>query len=298
MPSLSGPHTPVRCAPVTGDPLGPLWDFADLDASEQRFRGALEEAPSAEARAAILTQLARLEGLRGRFEEGDRLLEQAEALAGTSVRVLLERGRLRRSSGNPEAALPLFASAYEEAVAAGEEFLAADAAAMAALAAADGAAMLTWTQRGLDLARPSGDPQVAHWEGALLNNLGWADYEAGRYEQALDAFAEALRVRERRPGQRAEIEIARYALGKTLRALGRPAEAATLLEQAVAWTVEAVVPDGWFHEELAEDYAALGRDDESREQAQLALPLLEAADPSFADDAERAARLRELATEP
>jgi hypothetical protein len=58
-----------------GDPLRPLWDFADLDGSEQRFRAALAEAPSAEARAAVLTQLARLEGLRGRIAEGDRLLE-------------------------------------------------------------------------------------------------------------------------------------------------------------------------------------------------------------------------------
>jgi tetratricopeptide (TPR) repeat protein len=282
---------------VSHDPLRALWDFADLDASEERFRAALEEASSAEARAAVLTQLARVEGLRGRFAEGDRLLDEAEALAGAGVRVQLERGRLRRSSGEREAAVPLFATAYEEAVAAGEESLAADAAHMAALAATDGAAMLGWTQRGLDLARASSDPQVAYWAGPLLNNLGWADYEAGRYEQALDAFAEALRARERYPEPRAEIEIARYALGKTLRALGRPAEAAALLEQAVAWATEAGASDGWFHEELAEDYAALGREHEAREQARLALPLLEAADPSFADDAERAARLRELATE-
>jgi tetratricopeptide (TPR) repeat protein len=278
-----------------GDPLRPLWDFADLDGSEQRFRAALAEAPSAEARAAVLTQLARLEGLRGRIAEGDRLLEEAEALAGTTVRVLLERGRLRRSGGNPAAALPLFATAYEEAVAAGEEFLAADAAHMAALAAGDRAGTFTWTQRGLDVARASSDPQVAYWAGPLLNNLGWAEYEAGEYEQALDAFAEALRARERRPEQRVEIEIARYALGKTLRALGRPAEAAGMLEQAIAWAAAAGAPDGWFHEELAEDYAALGRDDEAREQARLALPLLESADPDFAGDAERATRLCRLA---
>ena len=87
------------------------------------------------------------------------------------------------------------------------------------------------------------------------------------------------------------IEIARYAVGKTLRALGRPQEAVTLLERAVAWDES----DGWFHEELAEDYAALGRDAEAREQARLALPLLLGADPTFAKDEERATRLRRLA---
>ncbi len=75
--------------------------------------------------------------------------------------------------------------------------------------------------------------------------------------------------------------------------VGRPAEAAAQLERAVAWASESGAPDGWFHEELAEDYAALGREEDAREQARLALPLLEAGDPSF--DGERAERLRALA---
>ena len=66
-----------------------------------------------------------------------------------------------------------------------------------------------------------------------------------------------------------EVEIARYAVGKTLRALGRPIEAATLLEQCIANSE----PDPYFHEELAEIYAALGRDEEARQQADLAADL-------------------------
>ena len=57
--------------------------------------------------------------------------------------------------------------------------------------------------------------------------------------------------------------------------LGRPAEAAALLEQAVAWTESVGRPDGWFHEELAECYAALGRDDEARVQSDLARSLFD-----------------------
>jgi hypothetical protein len=35
-------------------------------------------------------------------------------------------------------------------------------------------------------------------------------------------------------------------------------------------------PDDWFHEELAECYAALGREDEARDHAALARSLLDA----------------------
>ena len=61
-----------------------------------------------------------------------------------------------------------------------------------------------------------------------------------------------MRARERDPDSRAEIEIARYAVGKTLRALGRPGEAAPLLEQAVAWDESAVtwILDGREHHRL------------------------------------------------
>jgi len=136
---------------------------------------------------------------------------------------------------------------------------------------------------------------ASYWLGSLLNNLGWEYYEAGELEPALDAFERALLARERDPQNAAAIEIARYAVGKTLRALGRADEAIPLLEQAAAWSEAEDAPDGWFHEELAEAYAASARPDDARAHAQLAIPLLETADPSFASDAERSTRLRALA---
>jgi tetratricopeptide (TPR) repeat protein len=280
-----------------GDPLRPLWDFDDLDATQQRFQAMLRQ--DGADRAEILTQLARVEGLRGRFEEGERLLRQAETSAGASeaanARIQLERGRLRRSGGDEERARPLFEAAFEIAQEVGEQFLAADAAHMAALVAPDRAGMQFWTQRGIDIAQGSDDREVTYWLGPLLNNLGWEQYEAEEYEPALESFQRALKARERFPERRGEIEIARYAVGKTLRALGRPEEAAAALEQAVAWAESEGTPDGWFHEELAEAYAALGRHGEAREQARLSLPLLLVADASFANDTDRADRLRRLA---
>ena len=44
---------------------------------------------------------------------------------------------------------------------------------MAALAARDRDQKLACTERGIDLAQRSADPDVAYWLGPLLNNLGW-----------------------------------------------------------------------------------------------------------------------------
>jgi predicted Zn-dependent protease len=87
--------------------------------------------------------------------------------------------------------------------------------------------------------------------------------------RALPAFERALAARKRDPENVVEIEIARYAVGKTLRLLGRPEEASTLLERCSANSE----PDPYFHEELSEIYAALGRDEAAREQAELAAEL-------------------------
>jgi tetratricopeptide (TPR) repeat protein len=279
------------------DRLRPLWDFADLDASERRFREALEEETSPAGRAEILTQLARVEGLRGDFDAGDRLVEEAESEAADElparVRIDLERGRLYRSSGDRERALPLFESAYALALEADEGFLAGDAAHMAALAAPGREGYLAWTERGIELAESSAEAR--YWLGPLLNNLGWEHYEAGEHAEALAAFERALAAREEDPGNAEPLALARYAVGKALRALGRSDEAVPLLEQAVAWAEGEGAPDGWYHEELALEYAALGRTDEAAEQARLALPPLRAADPDFSEDGERAATLRSLA---
>jgi tetratricopeptide (TPR) repeat protein len=192
------------------DPLQPLWDFDDLDATEARLRA---------LRAEALTQLARVQGLREDYEGGDRLLDEAtEDDPRVRIRVDLERGRLRRSAGDSEAALPHFVRAFDAAVEAGEDWLAGDAAHMAALAAPDRDGFIGWTNRGLELAERS--PAASYWAGPLLNNLGWEHFDAEEYEQALAAFERALAVRERDPGNPAAIEHARDAVAEARAALG------------------------------------------------------------------------------
>src|SRR5919204_2475591 len=243
-----------------------VWDFNDLDLSERRFRAALEEEETAAGQAALFTQLARIEGLRGDFAAGERLLARAEAIGGAQSWVLIERGRLLRSSGDGPGALPLFEAAFEQARAVDDEFLAGDAAHMAALVGD----MEAWTARGIEL---TDDDPGRYWLAPLLNNVGWSRYDAGDFDRALDAFKEALAVRSEDAQEPHEREIARYAVGKALRALGRIDEATGQLELAVAWATEAGIETPYFHEELAECYAAAGRTEEARVQAERAMEL-------------------------
>jgi tetratricopeptide (TPR) repeat protein len=198
-----------------GDRLRPLWDFDDLGASEARFRAQLAEETTDAGRAEVLTQLARVEGLRGEFEKCDALLDEAEALGGAEVRVLLERGRRERSSGRPGAGRAEFERAFELARAGGDDVLAVDAAHMRAIVGDSE----TWTARGVEIAAASDDPGVRYWLGPLYNNLGWSRFEAGDHEGALEAFELALASRERDDPRESALEHAREAVEEARRAL-------------------------------------------------------------------------------
>jgi tetratricopeptide (TPR) repeat protein len=201
---------------MMGDRLRPTWDFNDVDTSRDRFRAQLEEETTDAGRAEVLTQLARADGLQDRFAEGDTLLDEAEALAGgeplVRARIDLERGRLRNSGGDPAAALPLFVGAYETALAMPHEFIAVDAAHMAAIAGPDLEARLAWANRGIAMAEASDDPTVTSWLGSLFNNVGWDYFDAEQYGTALEWFQRALVEREKRPDEPERIAHARDAV--------------------------------------------------------------------------------------
>ena len=213
--------------------MRPLIDPFDEDATEERFRAALGAETTDGGRAEVLTQLARVQLARGRFDAARSLLDEADALAGETgvarARVLLEGGRVARKVQGDRAAVLLLARAYEEALDAGQYFIAADAAHSCALAGD----MVLWTERGLDVAeRFEG---AAYWKGTLLMNLGDWQFDRGDYEASLGSFRAALEAREQDARNPELREYARFGIARALRALGRPREAVPLLEQAVAW---------------------------------------------------------------
>jgi tetratricopeptide (TPR) repeat protein len=219
-----------------------LWNVLDLDATEARLHEALSREQTDSGRSEVLTQLARVESQRGRHDAAHALVENAETLASGSamagIRVNLERGRILRLEGKPAEALPLFEEAYRASLSAGEDFIAADAAHMCALAGD----RVAWTKRGLELADRS--PSAARWRVTLLLNLGEWHWERGEHNEALEKYQAALDA----PAAHGTIplvrELARYGAGRALRALGRPAEAIPLLEQSVAWAEKANFTQG------------------------------------------------------
>lgn len=292
-----------------GDRLRPLWDFDDLEATEHRLHRQLGSEPDDVGRAEVHTQLARVHGLSDDRAGALRELDRADHLAGASplvrCRLLLERGRVERSTGpDPTAAGALFEAAFALATSPAARdwrpegtggFLAVDAAHMAALAAERREERDAWARQAIVLAESSPDPAVRGWLASLYTNLAWEHDDAGELEPALELFAAALVEREKQPEGAGDLAVARWALARALRRCGRPQEALPLLGLAQAWSEQVGRPDGWFHEELALSLAATGDRPAAGEHAEKALALLPEADPAFAGDAGRVAALRELA---
>lgn len=97
---------------MSSPPDAGLWDYDDPAGSEARLSERLAALAGEPAlRAELLTQIARAQGLQRRFDDGQRTLDEAAAqLAHLPPRVasryVLERGRLHRSAGQPDAARP------------------------------------------------------------------------------------------------------------------------------------------------------------------------------------------------
>ncbi|HUP83191.1 MAG TPA: tetratricopeptide repeat protein [Candidatus Limnocylindria bacterium] len=218
--------------------------------SEGRFRAAADSATGAD-RNILLTQVARALGLQGKFDEAGEILADlpAEPLE-LAVRSVLEMGRVANSRGAKEAARTLFEEAFEAASAAGFEHLAVDALHMVAVVA-PASEQEALNRRALELAAGADDPRASDWRASLLNNLGWAIFERGDYEAALGAFEDALVARIEQ-GKSGNIQVARWCVGRTLRALGRIEEAQAIQQALAAEHAAAGTSDPYVQEELTE----------------------------------------------
>ena len=230
-----------------------LWDFDDPAGSEQGFRAAAEIAEGAD-RLVLLTQVARALGLQGRYDDGHAILDDlAVDSPEVATRTELERGRLLRSVGEPDAARPHFEAAVVTAREAGLEALHVDALHMVALVApAEDQQRLT--EEALAVARRSSDESARNWDASLLNNLGMTHADAGDWPAALVAFEEALAARERQSHSGANdgrIRVARWMVGWALRNLGRTDEARVVQTELKAELEAAGEVDPYVDEELA-----------------------------------------------
>ncbi|MFE6966628.1 hypothetical protein ACFVAJ_16080 [Agromyces sp. NPDC057679] len=223
--------------------LDRLWDFADPEASAERFSGlANDESETAHTRAVMQTQLARALGLLGRGDEALAVLDRVAALpaaddepaafaAELRARVAIERGRLAATDGRPADAVPELTRGVREAAIAGSTFLVLDALHMLALN--DVGHEEVWATEGFDVLDGTRDPRLRRWGVALHNNLGWTLHDSGRLTGALMQFEEASRAAEAY-GTAQQRHVAKWSVARCLRSLGRTDEALEL-QRALAF---------------------------------------------------------------
>jgi tetratricopeptide (TPR) repeat protein len=283
-----------------------LWDYNNPELSEKRFLGAIEDAEPATPRyIELLTQLARSQGLQGKFDAAHGALNYAQSMLhpdmiAPRLRLMLERGRLYNSAGDPGSACDFFSDAFALARSNMDEprieSLAVDAAHMLGIAAPEDR-RLTWNETALEICEASPHPESQRWRGTLYNNIGWTYHDQGQYAQALSLFQRGLEWRSARrsgPKDDAEIRIARWSVARTLRSLGEFEQALAMQEALERDCAAAGEPDGYVFEELGENLQALGRADDARAQFGRAHALLSADAWMREHEAPRLARLASL----
>ena len=251
-----------------------LWNFNDPVQSEQRFRAALATA-SADETFILQTQIARTYGLRGEFTQARDILKELEprlpdASIEARTRYWLELGRTYSSATHPpesqtaetrEKARRAYNRAYESARVGQLDALAVDALHMLAFVDTKPSDQLKWGQKALAIASASSQPAARAWEASLRNNIGYALYQLGRYQEALDQFQQAVVLRER--GDDAEAtHIAHWMVAWTLRTMGRIDDALAIQLRLEAENKEAGTPDPNVYDELEHLYRSKG--DEAR----------------------------------
>ncbi|WP_136606054.1 tetratricopeptide repeat protein [Paenibacillus dokdonensis] len=278
-----------------------LWDYQHPEATEQKFRNVLTETTqdheNVDYIAELWTQIARTQGLQKKFSEAYETLDQVEhmlpeRMTAARIRYLLERGRVFNSSSRQAEALPLFLEAWELGVQAGEDDYAVDAAHMLGIAESTPEKRMDWNLKAL--AHAEEKAEASRWLGSLYNNIGWAKVDAGELDDALDLFERAYAFRKLQ-GNPVSIFIAKWSIAKVLRLLNQVEKALEIQQELLLETDQSVEPDGYVYEEMAECLLLLHREAESKPHFSRAYEILSRDSWLTDHEAERIARLKELA---
>jgi tetratricopeptide (TPR) repeat protein len=282
--------------------LDALWDFDDPALSESRFRDERARHPAHSREAAeAATQVARAQGLQRQFTQADRTLDDVQRTldaqpARVRVRYLLERGRRDNSSHRPAQAVAWFEQALAASAGdtlAGAAYYRVDALHMLAIAA-PAERQLDWHRRAIAAADAADDARARGWRASLLNNLGWTLHDRGDFTGALDAWQQALSLREAAHDV-GRTRIARWTVARGLRSLGQ-LDAAETIQRALADELQAAdARDGYVFEELAEIALARGDRAAAAPWAAQALAILGEDAGLREHDAQRLARLAGIA---
>jgi len=244
-----------------------LWNYQDPAGTQVKFREILqrtEAAPRAYV-AELLTQIARCDGLQGKYDSAHAVLDRVEGMLKPEmkrarVRYLLERGRAFNSNGDAAKALLLFQEAWEIGRSSDDLRLATDAIHMIAIAQSTPAQQVVWNLKGIDFVQQNSSERG--WLYSFYNNLGEAYAAQADYENALKSFHDMADL-DLKQGREPELYTNKD-IAKMLRKLGRIDEATTLIQPLHEALESKGQPDGWIDEEYAECLLAAGKDTQAR----------------------------------
>ncbi len=277
------------------------WDYQNPDETEQKFQELLSNPEVPEHKSyhcQLLTQIARTQGLQRKFEQAHQTLDQAQQLIDHpnsvgKVRYLLERGRVFRSSGNPDEARPLFFEAWELGSQIKEDFHAIDAAHMMTFVEPPEKQM-EWNLKALDRVEQTDSDKAKRWAGSLYNNIGWTYHDSGEFEKALELFQKALEYMKQRQDTH-RIHIAKWCVARALRSLEKIEESLEIQKLLLKdIESETVTDSGYVHEELGECLWLLDRKDEARKYFTLAYATMSQDVWMVENESERLERIQQL----
>lgn len=277
-----------------------LWDYNHPEETERKFISLLTQAEDSGKVgyvAELLTQIARSQGLQGKYETAHETLDRAERLLNKDlvvarIRYLLERGRVFNSSSRQMDALPLFLNAWELGIESNEDHYAVDAAHMLGIAESTPEKRMEWNLKALDYAEKS--PKASRWLGSLYNNIGWAHVENEKLEEALELFKRALEFRKVQ-GNPSSVFIAKWSIAKVLRLMGQIEESFAIQKELLAETEQTFEPSGYVYEEIAECLLLLNSSEEARPYFSICYDRFVLDDWLVTKEPERIARIKELA---
>jgi hypothetical protein len=207
---------------LTSADIDKLWSFEDPVASEARFRAERARWPTAAPRRSRSTRRSRarsacrIVSARPDAARPDRAVDRGRAAA--------RRGSLAARVGpdaqfvrQPEGAMSHFHAALARSAddrAPDAAFYRIDALHMLGIAAPP-SQRTGFNRRALAAAEQATEPRARGWRASVLNNLGWSLLDDGDPTAALDAWQQALVVREA-AGDVSRIRFAKWAVGRGL----------------------------------------------------------------------------------
>ena len=282
-----------------------MWDYAQPDSTEIKFKeiipllaGTPETTYDAEYHVELLTQIARAQGMQGKFEEAGRTLETADSMLIANmktgnIRYLLEKGRILNSSGKREASKPVFLEAYDFGKENALDYYTLDAAHMMGIVEPP-ERQLDWSLIAMEIAEASTDQRCKSWLGALYSNIGWTYHDLNEYEKALDLFQKGYKCRKTQNNDQAT-RIAKWSVARCLRSLEKHDEALNIQNELLQeFEEKQIEQDGYVFEELAELYLIKNNRYEAKKYFKLAYEYLSKDEWLKANEPQRLERLKAL----